>query len=75
MKTEKLFKNRESQAVRLPKELRFAGNEVLIKRSGSVVILLPKAKAWDTLLESLDEFSPDYMSDRQQPSHQDREPF
>jgi len=30
MKTAKLFKNGESQAVRLPKEFRFPGNEVFI---------------------------------------------
>jgi antitoxin VapB len=67
VKTAKLFKNGDSQAVRLPKEFRFAGDEVLIKRVGSAVVLLPKAKSWDTLLESLDKFPPDFMSDREQP--------
>jgi antitoxin VapB len=67
MKTAKLFKNGESQAVRLPKEFRFAGEEVFIKRVGSAVVLLPKAKSWDTLIESLDKFPPDFMSDREQP--------
>jgi len=73
MKTAKLFKNGESQAVRLPKEFRFAGNEVLIKRSGNAVILLPKSKAWDTLLDSLSRFSSDYMSERTQPPQKERE--
>jgi antitoxin VapB len=75
LKTAKLFKNGESQAVRLPKEFRFAGTEVLIKRSGSAVILLPKSKAWDTLLDSLGHFSSDYMEERDQPPHQEREPL
>jgi antitoxin VapB len=39
MKVAKLFKNGESQAVRLPKEFRFAGDEVFIKRVGSAVVL------------------------------------
>jgi len=43
MKTAKLFKNGDSQAVRLPKEFRFAGSEVLIKHAGDAVALLPKA--------------------------------
>ncbi len=73
MKTAKLFKNGESQAVRLPKEFRFEGREVLIKRAGSAVVLLPKSKSWDTLLASLDQFSTDYMKDRNQPGHQIRE--
>lgn len=67
MKTAKLFRNGESQAVRLPKEFRFAGEEVFIKRVGSAVVLLPKAKSWDALIESLDKFPPDFMSDREQP--------
>jgi antitoxin VapB len=76
MKTAKLFKNGESQAVRLPKEFRFAGDEVFIKRVGSAVVLLPKAKSWDTLIESLAKFPADFMRDREQPVEVDRrEPF
>ena len=41
MKTTKLFKNGESQAVRLPKEFRFPGKEMFIKRVGSAVVLSP----------------------------------
>lgn len=72
MKIAKLFKNGESQAVRLPKEFRFAGEEVFIKRMGSAVVLLPKAKSWDTLLESLDKFPADFMSEREQPGGVER---
>ena len=72
MKTAKLFKNGESQAVRLPKEFRFAGDEVYIKRVGSAVVLLPKARSWDTLLESLSKFPPDFMSEREQPPMEER---
>jgi antitoxin VapB len=75
LKTAKLFKNGDSQAVRLPKEFRFAGSEVLIKHAGSAVVLLPKSKSWDTLLSSLDQFSEDFMNDREQPSQQTREPL
>ena len=73
MKTAKLFKNGDSQAVRLPREFRFAGSEVLIKRTGTAVVLLPKTKSWDTLLLSLDQFSDDFMDDRDQPAPQQRE--
>lgn len=72
MKTAKLFKNGDSQAVRLPKEFRFEGKEVLIKRMGSAVVLLPKAKSWDTLIASLAKFPPDFMNDREQPHEADR---
>jgi antitoxin VapB len=72
MKTAKLFKNGDSQAVRLPKEFRFAGDEVLIKRVGSAVVLLPKARSWDTLIASLEKFPQDFMSDREQPDETER---
>jgi len=72
MKTAKLFKNGESQAVRLPKEFRFAGDEVFIQRVGSAVVLLPKAKSWDTLLNSLEKFPEDFMAEREQPTVVDR---
>lgn len=72
MKTAKLFKNGESQAVRLPKEFRFRGKEVFIKRIGSAVVLLPKANSWATLIESLAKFPSDFMETRGQPSDIDR---
>jgi virulence-associated protein VagC len=42
MNTAKLFKNGKSQAVRLPKQFKFQGTEVYIKRIGRNVILIPK---------------------------------
>ncbi|HSW31653.1 MAG TPA: AbrB/MazE/SpoVT family DNA-binding domain-containing protein [Longimicrobiales bacterium] len=43
----RLFWNGRSQAVRLPKEFRFAGEAVEIRREGSAVILEPvRAKDW-----------------------------
>jgi len=44
MKTAKLFRHGGSQAVRLPKDFRFEGAEVLIERRGNTVILRPKAR-------------------------------
>jgi antitoxin VapB len=40
-KTASLFWTGRSQAVRLPKEFRFAGDVVLVRRDGSAVILEP----------------------------------
>jgi virulence-associated protein VagC len=41
MATAKLFRNGRSQAVRLPKEFRFEGDEVSIRKEGSRVVLEP----------------------------------
>ncbi len=47
MATAKLFRNGRSQAVRLPKEFRFEGDEVSIRREGDSVILEPlKRRRW-----------------------------
>ena len=42
MQTAKLFNNGGSQAVRLPKEFRFSGDDVYIKKYQGIVMLLPK---------------------------------
>ncbi len=44
MPVAKLFPTGGSQAVRLPKEYRFEGDEVLIRREGKAVVLEPKSR-------------------------------
>jgi antitoxin VapB len=73
MDTAKLFQNGKSQAVRLPKEYRFEGSKVYIKKMGSAVVLIPEHDSWEPLLASLDLFSDDFMVEREQPGTQDRE--
>ncbi len=73
MKTAKLFRNGRSQAVRLPREFRFEGDEVLVHRVGSAVVLLPMSSSWGVLVESLDMFSEDFMAERRQPEVEHRE--
>ena len=73
MKTAKLFQNGQSQAVRLPKEFRFEGDEVIIKRLGNMVILIPANHSGDVLASSLDRFSSDFMDNHNQPDPQIRE--
>jgi antitoxin VapB len=46
MQTAKLFVNGSSQAVRLPKDFRFQGDEVGVKRVGDIVLLYPKDSDW-----------------------------
>jgi antitoxin VapB len=67
-KTAKLFQNGKSQAVRLPKEFRFEGEEVYIRKQGDEVILSPRKAGWQQFWESLEMFSDDIFRDgRQQP--------
>ena len=67
LKTAKIFANGRSQAVRLPKEFRFEGNVVFIKRVGESVVLIPYHEPWQSLFDSLNQFSDDFMAQRNQP--------
>ena len=61
--TAKLFWNGRSQAVRLPKQFRFEGEAVYIRRSGDVVILEPmrEARGWPPgFWEGLGRLGPDF---------------
>jgi antitoxin VapB len=58
MERAKIFWSGRSQAVRLPKNFRFPGEEVRIRRHGSAVILEPVAEDWawlDAIAGKLDE--------------------
>ena len=73
MQTARLFQNGRSQAVRLPKEFQFKGEEVLIQRHGEAVLLIPHEKAWEVFMEGLSGFSEDFMRDgRDQGNDQER---
>lgn len=70
METAKIFWSGRSQAVRLPKEFRFQGDEVRIRRHGSGVILEPVAEDWswlDVIAGQLDEDFVHAVDERPEP--------
>lgn len=62
METAKIFESGKDQAVRLPKQFRFSGDEVLVQRLGNAVMLLPKETAWETFLNGLNGFTEDFFA-------------
>ncbi len=57
----KIFNNGNSQAVRLPKEFRFEGKEVIVRKVENGVLLMPQDKnIWESWFDNLDEFSEDF---------------
>ncbi len=52
-----LFRNGRSQAVRIPKEFEMPGREVIIEKSGDVLVLKP-VKTKQTLLDLLSSWEP-----------------
>jgi antitoxin VapB len=74
MERAKIFWSGRSQAVRLPKDFRFPGEEVRIRRHGSAVILEPMAEDWawlDSIVGKLDE---DFAQAVQEPSDEQERP-
>ncbi len=72
MDTARLFQSGRSQAVRLPKEFRFAGTEVGVRHFGNGVLLLPVDDPWATLEAGLASFEPGFVLVRDQPEQQVR---
>lgn len=59
----KIFNNGNSQAVRLPKEFRFEGKEVIVRKVENGVLLMPQNKnIWESWFDNLDEFSEDFTT-------------
>jgi antitoxin VapB len=73
MQRAKIFWSGRSQAVRLPKEFRFAGKQVRIRRHGQTVILEPLADDWSWLDAFPGKFDEDFIQAvNEQPGEQER---
>ena len=76
MRKAKLFANGRSQAVRLPKEFRFAGTEVYIERRGdSVVLTAADADDRWARFHAAVGSAPDFPADRAQGTADHRKPL
>ncbi len=75
MNTAKVFMNGRSQAVRLPKDFRFDTKEVYINKIDNIIMLIPKDNPWVNMMNSLDKFTEDFMSERNQPGNKRRSLF
>ena len=74
MATAKLFKTGRSQAVRLPKEFRFEGDEVRIRRVGNGVLLEPMTTDLEEVFRKIDAIGGTRFPDRPpQPPIQERD--
>lgn len=73
MQTAKIFRNGGSQAVRLPAECALPGREVYVRKVGRSVVLVPMDDPWGSLEVSLDQFTDDFLAERDQLPVQERE--
>ena len=65
MATTRLFKNGNSQAVRIPAELAFPNSdmELVIERVGEELRIRPAQRRMGNVMKALSSFSPSFMSD------------
>ena len=75
--TAKLFRNGRSQAVRLPREFRFDGDRVRVRRAGRGVLVEPMFADIDRWFAELDRLAAEpFMADgRLQPATPKRDVF
>ena len=61
MKETTVFMNGNSQAMRIPKEMRFATEKVLIQKIGAVTVVVDGSDPWASLALAQLLVSPDFM--------------
>jgi antitoxin VapB len=68
----KVFRNGGSQAIRLPKDMRVTGREVVVRQDFGIITILPKGRRKGSLLELLKQIGPIDLAPRDQPAWTDR---
>ncbi|MBR0463854.1 MAG: AbrB/MazE/SpoVT family DNA-binding domain-containing protein [Clostridia bacterium] len=64
----KVFKNGNSQAIRLPQEMRTNKKELYITKLGNVYVAFPADDPWMPTKQAIGSFSEAFMEERNQPS-------
>lgn len=64
----RVFKNGNSQAIRIPQELRTDTQDYYITKVGKVFIAYPADDPWTATRMAIGAFAEDYMKKREQPS-------
>lgn len=72
IRTAKVFRNGGSQAIRLPKDFRVRGDEVVLKQDFGMITILPKRPRKGSLLQLLKALGPTELAPRDQPGWTDK---
>ena len=68
MLTTRVFQNGNSQALRIPQELRTDRKEYYIQKIGETFVAYPADDPWAPVRQVIGSFPSDFLSDREQPS-------
>ncbi len=70
------IKNRKwGQAIRIPRKMKIDDDIVYLRKMGNALYIIPFHDPWRSLIESIENFTSDFMEDRQQPANQKRDTF
>lgn len=64
----RVFQNGNSQAIRIPQEIRTTDKEFFIAKVGNAYIAYPTDDPWTPTRQAIGAFTEDFMDERQQPS-------
>ena len=62
-----------AQIIRIPEWMKIEDDKVYLRKLGNTLFVIPFHNPWQSLFESLDNFTPDFMENRHQPAPQERE--
>ena len=68
MKTTRVFQNGNSQALRIPQEMRTEKRDFYIRKVGEVFIAYPADDPWEPARQVVGTVPADFMCEREQPS-------
>ena len=71
MTTTRIFQNGNSQALRIPQEMRTEKKDYCINKIGDIFSAFPSDDPWAPVRQVIGTFPEDFMSDRNQPSWDD----
>ena len=61
------------QSIKIPAGFKINDDKVYLKKVGNALFVIPFHNPWQSLIDSVDEFTSDFMEEREQPAEQKRE--
>jgi antitoxin VapB len=61
------------QDIKIPEKYKIDDDKVYVKKTGNVIYIIPYHNAWESMIDSVKNFSDDFMEQREQPANQNRE--
>jgi len=71
----KIKKKSGAQIIQIPEGFRIKDDKVYLKKVGNSIYVIPFHNPWDSLINSTELFTSDFLEERNQPKVQERDFF